>query len=340
MPADIHDVLLPDLPIIDPHHHLWDLDPAKVPDVLRSLPTKRYLLDEILVDIGTGHRIVATVGVEAGAFYRADGPPELRSVGETEFFNGIGAMSASGRYGDSRVCAGIVGKTDLSVGTAAARAIEAHMTAGGERFRGFRQSGATDPSSDVPQAPSRPPLGLYGSTGFRRGVAELAKRHLTFDAWLFHPQLSDVGALARDNPELQIVLNHAGTPLGVGPYAGREGSVFALWRQAMSALADYPNVSVKLSGLAMVYCGLDPADGTAPLAERLADRWRPWVLACIDIFGPSRCIFASNFPADGRACDYRTLWNVFKLIAAGWSQEDRADLFHRTAARIYRIDLP
>ncbi|CAA9543489.1 MAG: Purine/pyrimidine phosphoribosyl transferase, partial [uncultured Thermomicrobiales bacterium] len=98
------EIIEPALPIVDPHHHLWDR------------PGWRYLLDELLADLNSGHTIVATVFLQCRAMHRADGPEALRPVGETEFVNGVAAMSASGGYGLTRVCAGIVGPADLRLG--------------------------------------------------------------------------------------------------------------------------------------------------------------------------------------------------------------------------------
>src|SRR5215469_10907648 len=116
-------ILEPELPIIDPHHHLWD----------RS--DWRYLLDELLADVNSGHNIVATVFVQARAMHRKTGPEELRPVGETEFVNGIAAMSASGIYGKTRVCSGIVGYAELTLGRRVEPFLAAHARAGGDRFR-------------------------------------------------------------------------------------------------------------------------------------------------------------------------------------------------------------
>src|SRR3954463_14787783 len=135
-------ILEPDIPIVDPHHHLWDRPPAllhQMPpgdhgfmDLLRKIP--RYLLDEYLVDLRSGHNVRATVFVECRSMYRADGPDAYKSIGETEFVNGIAAMTASGLYGDVRVANGIVGNVDLRMGEAAEEVLRAQIAAGGGRF--------------------------------------------------------------------------------------------------------------------------------------------------------------------------------------------------------------
>lgn len=349
----VEDILEPDLPIVDPHHHLWDrrgalaappADPAiehGFTRVVRMAP--RYLLDELLADTGSGHNVVATVFVECRSMWRADGPPELRPVGETEFVNGVAAMCASGTYGPTRACAGIVGHADLTLPPETVDAVlKAHIAAGGGRFRGIRHGGAhhDDPAVLGPLH-GRVPAGLYGSPEFRAGFARLAPNGLSFDAWVLEPQLPEVIDLARAFPETTIVLDHVGTPLGVGPYAGRREERHAVWRQHLRALAACSNVNVKLGGLAMVFCNFPSfLSESAATSAQLAAEWRPYVDECIDAFGPSRCMFESNFPVDLGSSSYATLWNAFKRIAAGHSADDRRALFAGTANRVYRLGLP
>ncbi len=338
-------ILEPDLPIVDPHHHLWDraaliatLPPAThdFDRVLRRSP--RYLLDELLADLNSGHNVQATVYVECGSMYRAEGPAALRPVGETEFVNGVAAMSASGLYGPARACAGIVGHADLTLGGAVSEVLEAHLAASG-RFRGIRHSASADPDPGVlgPLAHRKP--GLYRQDDFREGFAALAPLGLSFDAWLLEPQLDDLVDLARAFPETSIILDHVGTPLGVASYAGRREERFAGWRDTIQALAGSPNVSVKLGGLAMSFCNF-PSFLSEPAASsaQLAAEWKPYIETCIEAFGPERCMFESNFPVDLGSCDYSVLWNAFKVIAADYSHTDKAALFSGTARRVYRLD--
>ena len=230
-------VLDPGLPIIDTHHHFWDR------------PDHRYLLDQLNADLATGHNIVATVFLECRSMYRAAGPPEMRPVGETEFVAGIAAMSASGGYGPVRVAAGIVGYADLTLGDRVEPVLEAHIRAGGGRFRGVRHSAGWDASEVIGN--SRPDMRphLYRQPEFRAGLARLAALGLSFDAWLYHPQLADVAELARALPAATIIMGHVGGVLGYGPYAGRRDEVFAAWKSAMTELAACPNVVVKLGGM-------------------------------------------------------------------------------------------
>ena len=348
-PVHHQGILDSELPIIDPHHHLWDRlslmrgehRPPRhgFEAVMERAP--RYLLDELLADMKSGHKVIATVYMECGAMYRHDGPAELRPVGETEFVNGVAAMSASGLYGDVRACAGIVGHADLKLGAAVRTVLEAHLAAGGGRFRGIRQSASWDADANVLGPLSgRSPPGLYGQADFRQGFAQLAPLGLSFDAWMLEPQLPDLIDLAKAFPDTSIILDHVGTPLGIASYAGRREERFVVWRDNIGALARLPNVSVKIGGLAMPFPGFasflaEPAAS----AKGLAAEWRPYVETCIEAFGVTRCMFESNFPVDIGSCDYVTLWNAFKMIAQFYSAEEKTYLFSDTARRIYRLDV-
>lgn len=341
-------ILEPTLPIVDPHHHLWDrraLLPTLPPprhgfeQVLRLAP--RYLLDELLADMTSGHNVVATVYMECGAFYRADGPPEMKPVGETEFVNGVAAMSASGTYGDARACAGIVGHADCRLGDGVRPVLEAQLAAGGGRFRGIRQSCSWDADPEVLGPLNRQPGGgLYATPEFRAGFKHLAPLGLSFDAWLLEPQLPDLIDLARTFPETTIVLDHVGTPLGIGSYTGRREERFGVWRNSIRELAACENVNVKLGGLAMPFCGFDSCLSSPPASsEQLAREWGPYVMTCIEAFGADRCMFESNFPVDLVSCTYDVLWNALKRIAAGCSAVEKTALFSGTATRVYRLGL-
>jgi predicted TIM-barrel fold metal-dependent hydrolase len=340
-------ILEPDLPIVDPHHHLWDRPAALLAampktghgfeEIIRSTP--RYLLDELLADLATGHRVRATVYLECGAMYRASGPEPLRCVGETEFVNGVAAMTASGLYGDVRACAGIVGHADLRLGARVEEVLRAHLAAAPDRFRGIRQSASWDADAAVLGPLSgRVPAGLYRDAKFREGFAVLQRLGLSFDAWLLEPQLAELIDLARAFPETAIVLDHVGTPLGIAAYAGKRESRFGAWRESIRALAECPNAVVKLGGLAMPFAGFDAFDASPrATSEALAHDWKPYVETCIEAFGAARCMFESNFPVDSLSCDYATLWNAFKRLAARCSADEKAALFGSTAARVYRL---
>ncbi|MBS0362763.1 MAG: amidohydrolase family protein [Proteobacteria bacterium] len=340
-------ILEPDLPIVDPHHHLWDRRNYATPQapehpfMTAIADARRYLLDELMADTrGGGHNVIATVFVECGAFYKADGPVERRVIGETEFVNGVAAMGASGMYGDWRPCAGIVSRADLLLGDAVKPVLEGHIAAGGGRFRGIRNSASWEADKDVLGPLNRVEAGLYLSDDFRKGFRHLAPLGLTFDAWLLEPQLPDVIDLARAFPDQTIILDHVGTPLGSASYQGKLPERFGVWRDNIRELAKSPKVNVKLGGLAMCFCNF-PSFLSEPRAPstQLADEWRPYIETCIEAFGPERCMFESNFPVDMGACDYPTLWNAFKRIAKGASTGEKTALFSGTAKRIYSLDI-
>ena len=321
-------VIDPDLPIIDTHHHFW------------VRPDHRYLLDELLADLNTGHNILATVFLECRSMYRAAGPAEMRPVGETEFVNGIAAMSASGGYGPARVAAGIVGYADLTLGERVEPVLEAHIRAGGGRFRGVRHSAGWDADKRI--GDSRPDMQphLYARPEFRAGLARLAAMGLSLDAWLYHPQLGDVVDLARACPEATIIMGHTGGVLGYG----------ALSWQARRGVRGVEGVD----------------DRACPLPERLSEARRhdaaaggvrlrrgggaasvrrPWPA----IGGPTwkpRSRSSAPPAALSRATSrwkrsapaMQRLWNAFKRIAANASPDEKRDLFAGTARRAYRLD--
>jgi predicted TIM-barrel fold metal-dependent hydrolase len=320
-------ILEPELPIIDTHHHLW------------HRAGHRYFLDELLADLRTGHNVVATVFVECHAVYRAGGPVELRPVGETEFVTGIAAMSDSGRYGPTRVAAGIVGFADLTLGDRVEPVLEAHIRAGGGRFRGVRHSAAWDASEVIGNSASATGPHLTSRPDFRAGLARLTALGLSLDAWVFHPQLADAVDLARAFPATTIIAGHVGGPLGYGPYAGRRDEVFAAWKAGIVELARCPNVVMKLGGMMMRLAAYDyGALPAPPSSAELAAHWRPYLETCIERFGPDRCTFESNFPVEKMGIGYAALWNAFKRIAAGASAAERLALFSGTARRAYRLD--
>jgi L-fuconolactonase len=322
------EILEPALPIIDPHHHLWDNH------------GERYLLPDLLADLGSGHNILATVFVQCGAMYRREGPEALRPLGETEFVNGVAAMSASGQYGPARICAGIIGMVDLTLGDQVAPALEAHIALAGQRFRGIRNRTAWHPSPEVRNNLVVPPPGPLGTPAFTEGARVLARFGLPLDVWAYHTQLPLVLELARAVPELTIVIDHVGGPLGVGPFAGKRVEVFPEWRASMQALAACPNTIVKLGGLAMHVNGFDFHEAPEPPGSALlAESWRPYIETCIEAFGAARCMFESNFPVDKGMCSYAVCWNAFKRLAAGASTAEKAALFRDTAARVYRLEV-
>jgi len=321
----VEEAIEPDLLICDPHHHIWDY------------PRSRYLVDEFVVDIGGGHRVIKTVFVECKQFYRNEGPEEFRPVGETVFVDSV-AGPARTDSGVSEVAAGIVGFADLSLGSGVQAVLDAHLDAS-KRFRGVRHASAWDESDRVHNAHTNPPRGLLGNHMFRQGLACLEKLGLSYDAWLYHPQIPELTNLARAFPDLNIVLDHMAGPLGIGPYAGHREEVFEIWRSNMAELANCENVSVKLGGLTMSMSGFGWQKREIPPGSReLAEVMGPYYRSCIEQFGVQRCMFESNFPVDRASCSYTVQWNAFKRLTRGYSDAERSALFHDTAIGIYRLD--
>ena len=316
----VEDVVDPDAPIVDPHHHLWPAGGA--------LP---YGLAELEADVNSGHNVVGTVFVECGAAYRDDGPRHLRPVGETEFVAAAAAVASRPLIG------GIVSRTDLTDHEHLDEALAAHDEAGHGLFRGIRQSGARAEHPDVLRIPGGAPEGLYADPAFRAGVALLGERGLTFDTWHYHYQNREFLDLARSAPGTTIILDHFGTPLGVGPYASQREAIFERWRDDITEIAACDNVVAKLGGLAMPDNGFgwDLADRPATSAQ-LVEAHQRYYEHTIQAFGPDRCMLESNFPVDRWSVSYRVLWNALKTMIAGYSPAERDAMLRGTASRVYR----
>jgi predicted TIM-barrel fold metal-dependent hydrolase len=321
-------IIDPQRPIVDPHHHLWDRGGL------------RYLIEEMTDDIASGHNVVATVYVDCRSMYRAGGPEAFRPVGEVEFANGVAAMSASGGYGKAAICAGIVSHVNLLLGEGARPVLEAEIAAGNGRFRGIRHSSPWDADPEVAGIYAARPKGLLLDPTFRRGFACLAPLGLSFDAWLFHPQIGELADLAHAFPDTRIVLDHCGGPIGIGSYANRRDEIFPVWKASIQKIAKCPNVVVKLGGLAMRLLGYDFHErAMPPSSEDAAAAWRPYIETCIEAFGPGRAMFESNFPPDKGQCSYQVIFNAFKRIAAQYSDAEQTALFSKTATDFYRLKL-
>jgi len=323
-------VVDPNLPIIDAHHHLYDR------------PGQRYLLEDYLTDLATGHDIRGSVFVQARAMHRCDGPEEFRAVGEVEFVNGISAMSASGIYGSTGVCSGIVGFCDLTLGDRVRPVLERMIMAAGGiagrdgRFCGIRQTLVWDRDDSLLNPASPTSEDMVDLPSFREGFAHLARLGLTFEAWALFPQLKAVERLACAFPETSIVLNHCGGIVRIHDYA--KADMFDAWRCGISELARCPNVSVKLSGLGMRLSGFGfEGRPQAPSSSDLARAWQPWVLHCIEAFGASRCMWGSNFPVDKGSYSLKVGLNAFKRLLADATKQERDDVFARSAQRFYRL---
>jgi len=319
------EVIDPALPIVDPHHHLW---------IENGVP---YLLDELLDDLNDGHRVLATVFVQAHYGYRTSGPAHLAPVGETEKVAAM-ARDARARRARTEVAAGIVAHADLLLGEAVDEVLIAHRLAADGRLRGIRHSVSRDELFPNGIVLHPAPAGLLADSRYRAGLRRLIDHGLLYEAMLYHRQLPELTALATALPDLDIVLDHIGCIIGVGPYEGRERESFDEWLRDMRDLSRRPNVRVKIGGFGMIICGPRWHERAAPPSSiELADAWRPYVESCIDLFGPERCMFESNFPVDKAMYSYRTLWNAFKRLTAGASAGERTALFSGTAARTYRL---
>ena len=324
--------LEPELPICDPHHHNWDFRTDRI-------PYHRYLLHELIADINSGHNVRSTVFVEAGAMYRADGPQEMRPVGEVEFVQGLAAASASGLYGSSRVAAGIVGSADLNLGDRVEPVLEALQSASPNRFRGVRHSVTWDPHPEFANRARSNIKGQLESSAYRTGARILARMGISLEAWLYFPQLLELVDFAKAVPNLTIILNHIGGVLGVGPYANRKDEMLATWRNGIAAVAECSNINVKLGGMGMPQVGFNWHTRAKPIgSEELAELMSPYMNYCVEKFGPDRCMFESNFPVDKVSFSYNVMYNAFKRLSTGYSKSERAAMFHDTATRVYRLD--
>jgi L-fuconolactonase len=319
------EALDPDRPICDAHHHLWSARPGVAP----------YTIDELHGDVATGHHVVRTVFVECHTHYRNDGPVELRPVGEVAWVADV--AEDADRRGDGPPLAAIIGHADLTLGEAVDEVLDAHREAGRGRFRGVRHNTAWD-ATPMGNNASRP--GLLGEPSFRAGVDVLGRHGYSFDAMAYHTQLTEVADLADACGATTVVVNHLGIPLAGGPYRGRADEVRSLWYAGLARLAACPNVVLKVGALIRPLTGdkWDRRGRTASSAEIVA-AWGDDIRRAIDLFGPSRCMFESNFPVDKPCYGYVELWNAFKLVAADYDDDEQRDLFHDTAARAYRLPL-
>lgn len=326
--AEPEPVLEPDLPIIDTHMHLWHHSTGY-----------RYFAEDYAADIAaSGHTIQASVFVECKSMYRARGPEHLKPVGETEFAAGQAAIAASGKYTSARIAAGIVAYADLLLGDLVPEVLEAHMAAANGRLSGIRMRAKWDADPVVKGAVSADAPGLYLEPGFQKGVRELARRGLLFEASIYHPQIPDVTALARAVPGASIVMIHTGSPVGHSSYRGREKDVYKNWLRDMKEFAACPNTSIKLGGILMTLASFDFGMAERPpTSDELAALWRPYIEASLELFGPERCMVSSNFPVEKAGLPFGTIWNMFKRITARFSGDEKEAIFSGAASRIYGV---
>jgi L-fuconolactonase len=319
------EVIEPERLIIDAHHHLW-------------LRTEPYLTSDLLEDLRSGHAVRGTVFAECSLMYRAQGDSRFASVGEVEYANGVGAAFASGCYGPIRACAAIVGRVDLTLGGFAEEVLRACMDRAPDRFRGIRHMAAWDASPEANMLVRPPPKDLLLNSRFREGFAVLSQLGLSFDAYCYHPQLTQLIDLIDAYPDTRVIVDHLGGLVRIGPYARAPDEVFRSWKASIQALAERPNVFIKLGGLGMRSAGFDFIDrDLPPSSEELSAAWKPFIEICIEAFGSDRAMFESNFPVDKASLSYRVLWNTYKRVSAGYSESEKADLFAGTAIRAYRL---
>ena len=321
----------PDLPICDPHHHLWDKRYERI-------PYQRYLIEDLLSDINSGHNIKSTVFIEAESMLRTDGPDELKPVGEVEFVQGIAAASASGIYGTAKIAAGIVGSANLNLGDKVKPVLEKLQQASPNRFRGIRHRVTWDPHGDLPGVSSKNEKEQLLSDNFRIGARILADMNLSLEGWMFFHQLPELADFAKSVPKLTIVLNHIGGLIGIGPYSNLE-DVIPIWKKGISLVAACPNIVIKLGGMGMEMQGFGWHSRRTPISsDDLASQMAPYIEYCIEQFGPNRCMFESNFPVDKVSYSYVVMYNAFKKLSRSYSHSERAAMFHDNATETYRID--
>jgi predicted TIM-barrel fold metal-dependent hydrolase len=315
--------LLPDLPIIDPHHHFRQYaDPSD--------PRPRYLVPDLLADMGqSGHRFVGSAFIECSTMYRVGGVEALRPLGETAFVRGLAEQSDARAAGIAKA---IVARIDLTQGDAVRGLVEQHLLAAGGRLRGIRDALAW---ADLPHFDTRPDNRTkLDSPVYRAGARALAEAGLSFDVAVFHTQIGQLTDFARALPQLTIVLNHLGCPIGPGPDARRMKEVFPVWKKSLALLAEQPNVVIKLGGLGQFW---ENPPGANPSSEALSQSWRPWIETGIGAFGVHRCMFASNFPTNAPVGSLGNTYNAYKRIVHGCSAQELQALFRGSAEAAYRI---
>ena len=303
--------------IVDPHVHFWDPTTHRYPwmestavnflgDV--SAIKRRYVAADLLADARAaaedgGEPIEIEQVVHVDANHDPADPVE-----ETRWLAALALEPASRRLPQA-----VVAGADLS-SPEAERVLDAHA-----RFasvRGIRQilNVHADPLYDY--------VGRHymRDATWRRNFARLARYDWSFDLQIYPSQAEEAAALARENPGVPLVLNHTGMFVDRSSVAG-----WRRWRDGLRTLAACPNVSIKLSGLAM----FDHRWTTESL--------RPCVLEAIDAFGADRAMFASNFPVDRLFARYEALWRAYAEITSGASVDEQEALFRGTARRVYRL---
>lgn len=322
----VEEIIDPDRVIVDPHHHLWHRPGFNT-----------YLLNDLWADTDSGHRIEKTVFVECHSEYRTEGPEHLKPLGETEFVVKIAGQSARGTDNQARI-SGIVAHADLTRGDEVEAVLDAHEAAGNGLFRGIRHAGARAEDPSAMMIAGGAPRDLYADADFRRGVSVLGRKGLTYDTWHYHYQNPSFAQLARAVPDATMILDHFGTPLGVGQYADRREEIFEQWKKDIAEIAQCENVVAKIGGMAMPDNGFGwHQQETPPTSDEFVAAQKRYYLHTIECFGPDRCMFESNFPVDRLSISYQVLWNGLKKIVQDFSEDEKDAMFSGTASRVYRL---
>ncbi len=319
------DIVEPNRRIIDPHHHLW------------STPSfwGTYELEDLWRDTSSGHNVEKTVFIDCHSNYRKDGPMHLRPVGETEYVASV--AKASEADPEKATIAAIISYADMTLGKSVSEVLEAHDVAGEGRFRGIRHAGPYDTTGTLTNAGRGRPC-PYTRTDFQEGVRTLGSMGYTYDTWHFFHQNREYLELAQAVPETTMILDHFGTPLGVGAYAGKQEEIFEQWQGDIAMIAKCPNVVAKLGGLAMPDNGFGwDKNARPPTSDEFVKAQKRYYLHTIECFGPDRCMFESNFPVDKLSISYQVLWNGLKKIVVDFTEEEKDAMFYGTAARVYRV---
>ncbi|MEE2914727.1 MAG: amidohydrolase family protein [Pseudomonadota bacterium] len=319
------EILDPDRPIVDPHHHLWETHSM----------WGVYTLEDLWNDTESGHNIQKTVFIDCHSNYLTNGPDHLKPIGETEYVALVAAESAE--TDNKATIAAIVSHANMQLGEGIEEVLAAHEEAGNGLFRGIRHAGPHDTSGTL-RNPGSPRPCPYSDEDFRTGVRTLGELGYTYDTWHFFMQNQDYLSLAMACPETTMILDHFGTPLGVGAYANQQEEIFAQWQKDVAAIAECPNVFAKLGGLAMPDNGFGWHERERPpSSDEFVEAQKPYFMHMIECFGPERCMFESNYPVDKLSVSYHVLWNAFKKLTADFSDDEKNAMFHDTASQIYRI---
>ena len=327
------EIIDPDMEIIDPHHHLWH-GPEDPPGIKESY---RYLLEDLWNDTSSGHNIKKTVFIDCGQEYYEEGPDRFKPVGETEF---VVEIAKQGRQSpDKAHIAGIIGHAHMMLGSSVKEVLEMHQEKGEGLFRGIRHAGGWDEDERVRNAHSHPTPHIYLEDNFQQGLEELSSLGMVFDTWHYHNQIKDLTKLAKNLPNLTIVHDHFGGPLGIGPYEGKRDEIYEQWKEDTYELSQCVNVFAKLGGLAMPINGWDwhRKDLPATSDEIVAEQAR-YYMHTLDCFGADRSMFESNFPVDKQSVSYHVIWNAYKKMTIHLDDNEKRKLFYETANKVYKLE--